>query len=471
MITLDELTRYLDDYSVVIVENGKLRSATFVEQLVRLVSTKLKTKQTLDVLAFITKILHEAKRVTPKTAFCGRDVFIIKEWLLRNQRILSDHRFQAALKHLKTELTAYRLGITVANMDASPGLQEFSEQKAFLHNYLAFYRHTLQTLDENSPVRIMLEGKYVDWTIAKAEIVDAPDVKGIWPRKYGPKGLINSDFGVWEDPHPRAYHTPKHPAPGKYLFSYCVFSSWLSPRFTGEHSWFRLTTPEGLVYEFGKYRPPKIWSLTKALLNYPATIQSPDMTTMWPVAPKNTPPVKHTDGLQITEIHFEISKHSFEKALEKITEIKRQDELTFGLFDDSCVVMVNEVARECGIDIDTSASMLKLVLIKLRVPLKWVEKFNKLQASLPPVLVNILYFIPAVLTNIVLCFIFGARKRYKPGGKRHIDSLWDILDPKKSTLHHPWYLSTIIRNDVEANRPKGQPFGIPKKFDMNQRSH
>jgi hypothetical protein len=370
------------------------------------------------------------------------------------------------LKRLKKELTAYRLGITSTNMDASPGLQEFTDKKAFLYNFLSFYGHTLKTdpKNENSEVHILMNDHYVPWTKAKTAIVDQPDAPGIWPRKYDEHGLINSDFSEWSDPETRAYKSCNHTAPGKYLFTYCIFTSWLEPRFTGEHSWFRLTTPNGMIYEFGKYRPPRIWGLSTALVNYPATIQSPDMTSMWPVAPQDPPPIKHTDGLFIAEIPFEITKDDFERALKKIIEIKQSGNHTFGLFDDSCVVLANEVAEECGIKIDTSTSMIKLFLIKLRFPIWGIELYNKMQSKLPNVVVNVLYYIPAVLTNILLCALFGARKRFKPGGKRHIDSLWDIFDPSKSTLHHPWYLATVIKDDVEANRPKGNPFGIPKKF-------
>lgn len=468
-LTLTELTARLDAYSVAVADGNTLRNATFLERIRRLFSPRLRTKHTLAVLELIDQVLHNAPRVTPKSAFHGHEVYSLRLWLTRNQKNLKNHVYSKKLKTLKTELTAYRLGITVANMDASPGLQEFTDKKAFLHNFLAFYDHILKTENENSEVQILMNDRYVPWPEAKAAVVDQADAPGIWPRKYGEHGLINSDFSEWSDPETRAYPLQKHPLPGKYLFTYCIFTSWLEPRFTGEHSWFRLTTPEGVVYEFGKYRPPRIWGLTTALVNYPATIQSPDMTSMWPVAPQDAPPIKHTDGLFIAEIPFEITEDDFERALKKITEIKQRGNHTFGLFDDSCVVLANEVARECGIEIDTSSAMMKLFVIKLRFPLKGIEVFNKIQSKTPKVIVNALYYIPAVLTNLVLCALFGARKRYKAGGKSHIDSVWDIFDPSKSTLHHPWYLATVIKDDVEANRPRGKPFGIPKKYQSKDR--
>ncbi len=313
---------------------------------------------------------------------------------------------------MKKEFTAYRLGITSKNLVASEGLQCFAEKKAFLYNYLSFYDHRLKVKNEDSPIEIILNGEYVEWNEAKRIVVDQKDKPGLWPWKYGPKGLQNEDFGDWSDPESRAYQVSHHPAPGKYLFTFCIFCSLLGPRYSGEHSWFRLITPEGKAYEFGKYRPPNVWKVSQGLVNFPAVIQSPDMSTMWPVEPITNPPLRHSTALEITEIPFEITEEEFHKALHKMTMMKQKDDITFGLFDDSCMVMNNKIARVCGIHMDTSSAMLKLYL-----PLWGIRLVNTIQKFVPKWIVDVLYYIPAILTNIFLCLFFGATKRMLPGGK------------------------------------------------------
>ena len=473
MLSLTELTKQLDKYSVAMADDGRIRSATFFEHLQFLLSPTYKTHQITKVLETLANALHAEKRLTPFEVFSSRELYILRMWLARFRKCRRNAHYETALKEFKKELTAYRLGITSANLDASSGLEAFTNSRAYLYNHLAFYEHILlpESLSENAPIKILMGGRYVSWEDAKAAVVDQPDVQGLWPLKYDQFGLTNKDYGEWRNPHARTYYARKHPAPGKFLFTYCLFCSKIAPRFSGDHAWFKLTTPEGLVYEFGKYRPPYISHVSSALINYPAKIQSPDLSSAWPVAPKEGLPLNYTDNTQIVEIPFEITQKDFEKALDKITSIQEHANNTFGLFDNSCLVLANDIAKECNIEIDTSTSMVKLVCSKFHLPDRYIKWYNKWQEKVPPVIINIVFFIPGVLSNLILCAFFGARSRYAEGGPRHIDSLWDILNPNKSILHHPWYLANIVKDEIEKNRPEGKPFGIPKKFDLNERSH
>lgn len=461
-MTLVELTNCIDEDSFLVVKKGMIHRASFFEKIKLRFHSDYRRQQDVAVMNLLLEALRHAPRVAPTQAFKSREVNILRMYLTSNRSAL-ERADEELLKKLKTEFTAYRLGITTANLKASPELQQFTDTKSFLYNYLAYYGHTLKTESDQSPVQILMNGKDVSWDDAKTSIVDQPDVQGVWPWKYGPNGLKNDDFAAWDDPETRTYQIKKHPLPGAYLFTYCAFCVPKAPRYSGEHSWLRLTTPEGSVYEFGKYRPPRVWKLEKALVNFPATIQSPDMNTMWPVEPDCNPVLKSCEGTRIIEIHFEITQKDFEKALEKIKEIKQRKNLVFGLFDDSCVVMVNEVAAVCGIHLKTESSMLKLYF-----PLSVIIALNKIQKYVPKFVVDVIYYIPAVFTNIMLCLFMGARARYTPGGKRHINSLWDLFNPEKSMLHHPWYLAAVIGAEVEANRPEGRPFGIPGKKGVDQ---
>ncbi len=285
--------------------------------------------------------------------------------------------------------------------------------------------------------------------------------------KYGDSGLQNEDLCVWTNPETRAFIHKPHPCAkiGRtptYLFSYCVYSTSKGPRAGGDHSWFRLTAPDGKIYEFGKYRPPGRFIKRQALRRQVAMIQSPDCSSMWPAAPnpKNDngqPPLKHTDGTHRTKIHFEITEASFNRAMNKIIQLKNQPNLSFGLFDESCVILAHQVAEDCGIRIDTRTSVYKLLL-----PVRLIRLVDRISKYVPTIIGKILYFIPGVFMNIFACACFGARIGSK--GDRYIDTIWDLLNPNKSLTNHPWYLATRIKDEVEASRPTGNPFGVPVQF-------
>ncbi len=460
MMSLIKFTTQLDQYPHAIVEKGELRRATWLERVKISFLPKFRAEQETAVANVLVKKLRQADRETPRAAYKGRPAYIIKKWIERNPFI-----DKSTLKTLKTELLAYRLGITSENLKASEGLQEFTEKKAFLYNYLAFYRHILQTDTPTSPVKVMIDREYLGWNTKKAqELMKAKDVEGLWPYKYGKNGLQNEDLTNWIDPETRAFEHKEHPFPGKYLFTYCTYTSSLGPRFEGDHSWFRLTTPKGKIYEFGKYRPPRSFSIWKALMKLPATLQSPDSSSLWPVAPdpaddNGEPPLIHTDGVIRTRIHFEITEEQFHKALETVKSLQRNGQLSFGVADGSCVMLTQQMAEICGIKIETRSSLYKIAL-----PLPVIRIVDKISKYIPPTIRKILYFIPGIFVNLIMCVVFGALAGEKEN--RYFNTIGELLDPNKSLVHYPWYLATRIKEDVEASRPAGNPCGIPEQFRL-----
>lgn len=463
---LPAFTNFLDQHSHIVVEGGVLHRATLAQRIKMSFSKSYRTQQENAIVEIATRLLKEAPRVTPRQAYKGRDVYILRRWMGRHKNAGTELQ----KKTFKTELTAYRFGITAENLNASVGLEQFTETKGFLYNYLAKYRHTLKVADNKSQVQILMDNKYVDWSEAKAAVADQPDAPGVWPWKYTKSGLKNTDLSTWTeaDLDDRTFQRDKYKVPGQYLFSYCVYSSSKGPRYSGDHAWLRLITPEGKIYEFGKYRPPGVGGGCTALINYPATMQSPDYSTMWPTPPKdkrnkqkgkNNPPLKNTDGLRRTKIHFAITEESFKNAKEKIVELQNKKQLTFGLFDKSCVVFCNEIAELCGIKIDTSASV-----IKLHLPPRLMRMVDRITQYVPNIVLKVAYYIPGVLTNIATSILMGGMARSNDG-KRYISSICDLLNPNKSFLHHPWYLGTEIKRKVEESRPADNlKYGIPAQF-------
>lgn len=466
----------LDRYShpMPIVKDLSLRRCSFVERIRAKLLPALLNVREQTIIWIATQLLQKAPRVTPEDAFRGRIVYILRQWINETQemrrwsKLTKEQKEKTPLREdlqtLKTELSAYRLGITSDNLKASEGLEKFVEEKAYLHNYLAFYKHTLRVADTQSPIQIMMNGDYVDWNEAKETIVDKPDAEGLWPWKYGQMGLQNSDLCTWkgDDVEERAFTQKKHPSPGKYLFTYCIYSSSHGPRISGDHAWLRLTTAKGKVYDVGKNRPPRVFKPSNALSDFKGMLQCLDISSPWPKAPTvraGEQPLRKSDGTRRTKIHFEITEENFEAALKRVKEMQADDKLIFGLFEQSCVVFANEIANICGIRIDTRASMLKL-----RLPPPLISLTDRVMKFVPNFLANIVYFVPGVLSNVFLCATLGGRLRSPETNRRYFSSLRDLLNPNKSLLHHPWYLATQIKKDVEANRPAGSPFGIPQKY-------
>ncbi len=159
---------------------------------------------------------------------------------------------------------------------------------------MSFYNHELKCDTEESPIQILMNGNYTDWNTAKSTIIDKPDCEGVpskisgtqikWPWKYGKLGLQNEDLFVWNEStlEDRAFVKEKYRQAGKYLFSYCVFHSTKGPRTRGDHAYIRLITPEGKIYEFGKYRPLEISGRETILIKHDEVITNPESSTSWP---------------------------------------------------------------------------------------------------------------------------------------------------------------------------------------------
>lgn len=475
----------LDNFSCPEAKAGSLVNASWLDQVIYCFSGSACAGRDYDIMSIGVDMLRNAERVSPRKAFKGREVHILREWLGRSELMkrykkLSPEQqkdiYWDTVRRFKTELTAYRLGITSENLNASKGLESFSETKAYLPNYLSFYRHNLICDSPTSAVKILMDGVYTEWATAKEKIVDQPDVPGIrvpglkeptkWPWKYGKNGLQNQDLFVWDEKDliERSYFREKYAKLGKFIFSYCVFRAGNGPRMFNDHSWVRLITPEGNVYEFGKYRPPEIKGRKTALVKHAAVIQSPDCSTMWPVPPKkkrqgDNPPLKHTDHTKRTKIDFEIDQQRFNKALGIILKMQREGGLQFGLFDESCAVFVNRIANECGIQFETRATILKLIL-----PAKLIPIVDRITKYIPELFFKILYFIPGLFTN-AFCLFLGAWRMSHVDRKRHIGSLRDFLNPYKSVLHHPWYAATLVKKEVKESRSKGS-YEIPAQFRL-----
>lgn len=488
--SLGDFTSSLDKYNCPKVKGTTLRKASHFNRIQCYLFKKHRLAREQEVLQLAINCLKEAPRVSPQDAFKGREVYILREWLgrldhskrfkkLSEEKQLSNPKFKL-LREFKTELTAYRLGITSGNLNASVGLETFTEKKGYLPNYLSYYNHSLKTVSADSPVQIKMNGVYVNWSEAKTAIVDKEDAPGIkieglkkpvsFAWKYGREGLHNKDLftTTLQDIEDRALISEKYRAKGKWLFSYCIFHSDNGPRFGGDHSWIRLINPDGKIYEFGKYRPPEIKGLTTLLVNHNEVFQSPDCSTMWPVAPKekrqgDRPSLRHTDGSKRTKMHFEIDEAKFKASMTKIEKTLQKKDQSFGLFTDSCAVFANSIAGKCGIKLNTQASMIKLLL-----PAKLIPLIDRIVQYIPGILFKILYFVPGVTMN-ACCLIMGAARRSRVDGKRHIGSVRDFFNPYKSMLHHPWYVATQVKASLDKLRKKGD-YSIPAQFQIEDKT-
>ena len=120
-------------------------------------------------------------------------------------------------------------------------------------------------------------------------------------------------------------------------------------------------------------------------------------------------------------------------------------------------MLTHQIAEICGIKIDTRVSFYKIFL-----PLPVIRLIDRSKKHIPASIRKALYFIPGVFMNGIYCIFLGGCAGGK--GHRYIENLSEFFDPNKSLVHYPWYLATRIKEDVEASRPEGNPFGIPDMY-------
>ena len=292
----------------------------------------------------------------------------------------------------RKELLAAKLGIVSEVFDKNAGFQSYAE-KAHLERYLLTYKHGLQVDKSTLKLKIRHHGFMKDWhDVHEAWQIESQITSSIISSKssnmpkqpwlYGENGVQAQDMYDWSELKPFRTCDPINWG-NQYIFEFCAITAD-SPRKNGDHSWFRLKTPSGDIYSIGLYRPGKSDWLDN--LNFPlrikkGTLMQPDVSEFWPG--------------KIETISIAITKAEFEEMKQTVENDKKNDGLTFQLFQNNCTLYCKKIAAIAKIDLPTKECVLRIIMPQL------IQRiFDKVWSILPALIQKIILVIAAFFVNI-----------------------------------------------------------------------
>lgn len=348
-------------------------------------------------------------------------------------------------------LLASKLNINPIIFDKNPGFEEFA-RTYHIERYVMHYDHVVKVDPKTHEVKLGA----MKWSEIPEGIRNKPSNRNRQnkPWIYGQNGPQSKDMYEWEALTP--YKIVDKPEWGnRYIFEYCVCCEDHF-RLNGDHSWFRLKTPEGEIYSIGLYRPNKRGTKDNLLLPLRMKVGylvSPDLSEFYP------DPI-HT-------IEMEISAEKFKEMIAAINKEKKNDHNHFHLPELNCTEYANKYARMAGMDLPTKVSAVRYLAPKFLV---------KLGDKLPNIVQKVLLVAFTPLLNLAL-LAFGAgsidhelKKKIKKHSldiQPHISSFWDLFKPTKLYFHPPSHVAQFIFPEIRAWReknPENFRYLIPAKF-------
>ncbi|ORX84295.1 hypothetical protein BCR32DRAFT_326015, partial [Anaeromyces robustus] len=263
---------------------------------------------------------------------------------------------------------------------------------------------------------------------------------------------------IYYDTHINSHDDPyEHTWGNRYLFEYC---SWIisHPRFSGDHAWIRLKTPDGNVYSVGLYRGEKRNIYDQFIFPMkikPCKYMSPDVSEFW-------------KGYYST-ISVEITEEQFKKMKAKIEEDQRLIEYRpYQAIKSNCVTWASDVAAVADIYFPSDLPMIKIIFGNNKLQ-NLGRKIFKSKIMKPYfTFVNKIW---AFFMNIVTLF-FGAGmidKKIKRDNdllqiEPFIRNLKDMADPDKVIIMHPYIIGYYVLNYIKTWRLK-QVHKLEKKLN------
>ncbi len=372
------------------------------------------------------------------------------------KRVKKQYQTIPAVKKLKTELIAAKLGIEADTLKKNKGFKKFASNYR-LDRYLLQYKHRIK-VDEKKNIKILYLGKYVKWSKVKDEIEkDKPppcNFEGN-PRQpwiYGKDGVQNKDMYAWTVLEPFKIVKKEEMDWDGYIFEFCVYSSD-SIRLNGDHTWLRLKTPKGEVYSLGLYRPGKRRTIDN--FNSPMRVKkgylmSPDVSEFWPE--------------EVFSIAVQITKKQFKtivKAIEKDKE--HEDQLYFQLSKGNCTEYVT--GKAALIDIHLPTRFCALIYI---IPKRGRKIIHLINPFVPKIVKKIILFIGGCIMNFFLYVLGDSKidKKVKENGIKitpHMTKISDILNFNKLYFHPPRIIMTLSIKIKDWQDAHGEKFTLPPK--------
>ena len=343
----------------------------------------------------------------------------------------------ARIDACRREHLALKLGIPSETFELNQGFEKFATH-SHLERYLMEYHHRLHVDRGSGLLSILANGQYLPWAEASRllEIFPKHTKAPLLPWVYGPEGLQSDDMYDWSKLRPFK-RTDASEWGYHYLFELVVCCGD-TPHKTGDHGWVRLRTPEGDVYSVGLYRPGKRalsdnWKFPMRVKR--GHLMMPDVSEFWPC--------------DVRSLKVAITKPQFDLMVAQIELEKAQDILLFQLFQTNCVLWAKHIAQTAGIELpNTDDSIVRVLLPRCIKPI-----IDSCCSYLPSSVKRIAEIPIAIIFNS-LQLALGAwvvdqeiQRNNGPHIKPHICSFFDIFQPTKMYLHHPYTFGneTILR--------------------------
>jgi hypothetical protein len=345
------------------------------------------------------------------------------------------------LTECQTQFLATKLKISASTLKQRPDFAQFA-QNFHLDRYLE--RYGKKIMEQDGHIFLPYKGNWRHWDSIKEDIPLRIASSPSTPWIMGPDGIHFKDMYHWDTLEPFDYQIP--PSWGnRYVFEFCATSAE-SFRMSGDHSWFRLKTPEGEIYSIGKYRPGKrtCWDNW----NFPLRVkkgylQSPDVSEFWPE--------------KIHSVSFEITQQDFEKIKASVEEDKANEaNLGFHLLGSNCTQYVTGKLAMIGIRLPTETWALRGVL-----PLKLQKVADRIAEKMPAIAKKVATLAIALFSNTLQVFL-GSWKRDKSlQGRAHLSSIRDFFNLQKAKMDPPSYFTHFVIPKIKAWQESGHAYGLP----------
>lgn len=374
------------------------------------------------------------------------------EFFRNGKRFIKLMSQQAAVadrvKEAQKELMALRLGIKSEVFARNPGFYEFAEE-AFLPKHLARHGKTISINSEGN-ILIEYEGTFHKWNdISEQFATDKlPPKSSRW--LYGPKGVQIADVFEWRELRPFKIDDPAKWKKG-YLFEICVYvEETLKGR--GEHSWFRLYTPDGEIYSVGLYAERKGRSMHKQ----PGKLQCPDVSEVWD---------DEFEPSKIVTLPIIIGRNGFRRVVYKVHKDLREGR-TFHPIDANCVLWNMEYLNIIGCeDIVKEKTRRFAGRLAVRMVAPALERSGDAVGALFPRKVKTVatHCLAVPFWNLVQIILGSSALHPKVDPARvspHL-RLWQLFNSTKLVLYHPHILAEVLREIQEWREQNGDEYGLP----------
>ncbi len=421
-------------YAVFVNENFEIHLTTDANKLSNLTPSIFSRASNERLAKIFSQMVRDRQSNSIHHNSTDRGIEVAKRFM--KSQVLTETN--PAQIELRREITAARLGTTSDVLQANPGFQEFA-QISHLHRYLLKFKESLIVDPVTKEISLRYQNQLVSWSTIAPKI-NYENAK--WTGHYSKDGIQETTRFDWE--RLQAFDTGNPEEWGnQYVFEYVV---WYAdepsltdepkpvderPSPTGNHSFFRLKTPEKKdnIFSVGLYRPDKKASLSS--LSHPMRVRkgqlmSPDESEFW--------------GGRFTTFTKAITKEQFLAIKAKVEHDHASKNLAYHLTHANCNEYTSQVAQLAGLKLPSSFLPIASLILPIQEETagKFHPSIRKAAALAATAAVNTFALVCAGAT----CVDPDAQCTNRPA---HISSFKDIFDESKANFSHPSVLEKAFK--------------------------